>query len=143
MDAPRSPTGKSETMHPPFSAGAVVYAKDIRLVSRFYAEVAGLAIADEAPEYVILESPACQLAIVAMPPRIAERVAIAAPPVRRENTAIKLCLAVADIATARTAAAALGGGLNPPENEWEFRGARVCDGHDPEGNVIQVHARAR
>jgi hypothetical protein len=28
--------------------------------------------------------------------------------------------------------------LNPPDAEWLFEGSRVCDGHDPEGNVFQL-----
>ena len=28
--------------------------------------------------------------------------------------------------------------FNPPEKEWHFQGQRVCDGCDPEGNMIQV-----
>jgi len=24
------------------------------------------------------------------------------------------------------------------EREWTYRGRRVCDGHDPEGNVFQA-----
>jgi hypothetical protein len=27
---------------------------------------------------------------------------------------------------------------NAVEREWEFEGAKVCDGHDPEGNVFQI-----
>jgi hypothetical protein len=28
--------------------------------------------------------------------------------------------------------------MNAVEREWEFEGAKVCDGHDPEGNVFQL-----
>jgi hypothetical protein len=62
---------------------------------------------------------------------------VANPPLRREDTAVKLVLPVSSIATARSLAQPLGGELNPPEREWQFLGSRVCDGHDPEGNVIQ------
>ena len=62
------------------------------------------------------------------------------PPVRREETPIKLVLPVRDLGGARTAAAALGGVVDGPEREWEFQGHRVVDGHDPEGNVFQVRA---
>jgi hypothetical protein len=31
--------------------------------------------------------------------------------------------------------------LNAAAKEWEFDGWRVCDGVDPEGNVIQVRER--
>jgi hypothetical protein len=56
---------------------------------------------------------------------------------------VKLCFGVHGMARARALAAQFGGELNGPEREWEFRGRQVCDGHDPEGNVIQVRAEAR
>ena len=34
-------------------------------------------------------------------------------------------------------AARFGGELDPPKHEWEYRGYRVCDGLDPEGNIVQ------
>ena len=35
----------------------------------------------------------------------------------------------------------LGGAIKPPEAEWEARGFRAVDGHDPEGNVVQFRER--
>jgi hypothetical protein len=32
--------------------------------------------------------------------------------------------------------------MNPTGMEWSYKGRRVCDGLDPEGNVIQVRERA-
>lgn len=63
------------------------------------------------------------------------------PPVR-EDSYCKLCLPVDRIAAARARAAAHGGFVAPPEREWTARGFRACDGHDPEGNVIQVREAA-
>jgi hypothetical protein len=34
--------------------------------------------------------------------------------------------------------AGAGGELNPPDKEFAARGFRACDGHDPEGNVLQL-----
>jgi hypothetical protein len=31
----------------------------------------------------------------------------------------------------------------PAEQEWSFQGSTVCDGFDPEGNVIQFREQAR
>jgi predicted enzyme related to lactoylglutathione lyase len=39
-------------------------------------------------------------------------------------------------------AAAHGGAVQPAAREWEARGFRACDGHDPEGNIFQVRERA-
>lgn len=125
-------------MATPFSAGAIVYAKDIQRLARFYAEVADLEVMHEVADHVVLESGTHELVIVAIPAATAARIVIATPPVRRENTAFKLSFAVASLADARAAAKAAGGELNPPEKEWDFQGLRVCDGCDPEGNMIQV-----
>jgi predicted enzyme related to lactoylglutathione lyase len=122
----------------PFSAGAIVHAKDIQRLARFYAEVADLEVMHEVADHVVLESETHELVIVAIPAATAARIVIATPPVRRENTAFKLSFAVASLADARAAAKAAGGELNPPEKEWDFQGLRVCDGCDPEGNMIQV-----
>jgi hypothetical protein len=76
--------------------------------------------------------------IVRIPKRIAETITIETPPERREDTPIKLVFAVPDIVAARKGAAEWNGEINPVEREWEFGGAKVCGGHDPEGNVFQL-----
>jgi hypothetical protein len=50
---------------------------------------------------------------------------------------VKLVFVVSSLAAVREVAPALGGQLNPAEREWEFQTYMVCDGHDPEGNVVQ------
>ena len=120
------------------TAGAVIYALDIENVSAFYAGVVSLNIVHSEKAHVILESPAFQLVVLSAPSDIASSIEIASPPVRRANAAIKLVFYVASIAASREAAARLGGELNPPEREWRFQESKVCDGHDPEGNVFQL-----
>ena len=124
-------------------AGAVVYAKSIGRVSAFYSGAAGLEVAHVETDHVVLESPVLQLVVVAIPERIAASIELAVPPVRRTDTPIKLVFTVASISAARAAARSFGGELNPPDREWQFRGFKVCDGHDPEGNVVQFRERAR
>ena len=122
----------------PFTAGAIVHAKDIARVARFYAEVADLEVVHEVADHIVLESETFELVVVAIPAATAARIVISTPPARRENTAFKLTFAVASLAEARAAAQAAGGELNPPAKEWDFQGMRVCDGCDPEGNMVQV-----
>ena len=129
-------------MPTPFVAGAVVYAKSVPKVSAFYAEVAGLRTTHTEQGYVVLESSGFQLVVVAIPAQLAASIHVTVPPERREDTAVKLVLPVLSIAAARLVAHSLGGQLNPPEDEWEFQGSRVCDGHDPEGNVVQLRQNA-
>ena len=126
----------------PFTAGAIVYAKDIQRLAQFYAAVADLEIVHEVADHVVLESETHELVIVAIPAATAARIVIATPPVRRENTAFKLSFLVGSLAEARIAAKEAGGELNPLEKEWDFQGMRVCDGCDPEGNMIQVREAA-
>ena len=123
-------------------SGAVIYAKDIASVSRFYAEIAGLAVSHQESGFIVLESPGFQLVVVAIPAHIAAQVQVASPPERREDTAVKLIFLVPSIAAARSTAARLGGALNEAGREWQFQSYRVCDGNDPEGNVIQFRENA-
>jgi hypothetical protein len=123
-------------------AGAVLYAKDVARVSAFYAGIAGMAVTHTEADHVVLESPSLQLVVVAIPAAIAATIDIADPPQRRTDTPIKLAFAVESLDGARKAAPLLGGELDPVEREWVFRQHRVCDGHDPEGNVVQFRVRA-
>jgi catechol 2,3-dioxygenase-like lactoylglutathione lyase family enzyme len=126
----------------PFTAGAIVYAKDIQRLARFYAAVADLEIVHEVADHVVLESETYELVIVAIPAATAARIAIATPPVRRTNTAFKPSFRVDSLAAVRAAAREADGELDPPEKEWDFQGMRVCDGCDPEGNMIQLREAA-
>ena len=121
-----------------FNAGAIVYAKDIHALARFYAAVADLEVMHEVDDHIVLESETVELVIVAIPVATAARIVITTPPQRRENTAFKLVFAVPSLAEARATAKANGGELDPSGKEWKFQGLRVCDGFDPEGNVIQL-----
>jgi predicted enzyme related to lactoylglutathione lyase len=122
--------------------GAVIYAKSLPLVSGFYAGVIGLEVAHSEADHIVLESPLFQLVVLSIPKAIASSVEIAGPPVRRTNAPIKLVFVVPSIAACREAAAKLGGEINPPEREWRFHQSVVCDGHDPEGNVLQLRQNA-
>lgn len=118
--------------------GAVLYAKDLNQLVQFYSAVAGVDLEKSEDGFAVLGRAPSQFVIVRIPEHIAADIQIATPPVRREDAPIKLAFTVADIAGARNRAAELGGSLNPVEREWEFEGAKVCDGNDPEGNVFQV-----
>jgi catechol 2,3-dioxygenase-like lactoylglutathione lyase family enzyme len=124
------------------AAGAVIYAKDMERVAAFYSTVLGLPVVERDDEHVRLESPALQLVVLRMPTDLAATVTITEPPARRANAAIKPVFFVAGIADLRRTVGAMGGAMNGAELEWEFDGWTVCDGLDPEGNVIQFRARA-
>ena len=116
--------------------GAVLFAKDLPRLAKFYERVAGLTVVHVEAEVIVLESLNQQLVLHGVPPRVAATIEISSPPKLRIDTAVKLVF-VANISEARLSAPALGGGVNPKKKEFEARGFRACDGHDPEGNVIQ------
>src|SRR5690349_5058602 len=117
---------------------AVLFFADVPRLVRFYAGVAGMSLVEEGDGHVVLEIPGFQLTIHAMKSGPALRRDSAGNPVVREDSSWKLCLPVPSIAAARTRAAELGGLIKPRQQEWTARGFRACDGHDPEGNVIQL-----
>ncbi len=127
------------TTAPPKS-GAVVFAKDVERVAAFYRETMALAVEQQDDGFVVLGSAATELVVHAIPPAIAAQIDIAVPPRPREDASVKLIFPVADLAAARAAACAHGGQIEPAEREWEWRGYRICDGVDPEGNVVQIRA---
>lgn len=120
---------------------AVVYAKDLSRIAEFYAAVLGVDGAHRQEDHVVLQSSALQLVIQAIPASIARTIEITTPPARRTDTPIKLAFPVDSIARMRATAAELGGQIDSPEHEWQFREDRVCDGYDPEGNVLQLRER--
>lgn len=122
-------------------AGGVLYACDVERLQVFYHAVTGLAVEHVERDHVVLQSPSFQLVILRVPDRIAASITIRTPPRRRTDTPLKLVFFVTDMAAARVAAGAHGGELDPAEQEWMFRDCRVCDGQDPEGNVIQLRQR--
>lgn len=130
-----------QVMSDQIRAGAVLYARDVERLQTFYRAVTGFAVEHAESDHVVLESPSFQLVILKIPERIAASIPIETPPRRRTDTPVKLVFFVADLVATRAIAALQGGELNPSEKEWAFQGCRVCDGQDPEGNVIQFRQK--
>jgi extradiol dioxygenase family protein len=86
--------------------GAVVFAKDLPRVAKFYEEILSMTVAHSEGDHVDLESSACQLVVHAIPKKIAASIRISTPPKRRTETPIKLFF-VSSIAEARARAVML------------------------------------
>jgi predicted enzyme related to lactoylglutathione lyase len=121
---------------------AVVFAKSVSKLARFYQEVAEMTEVHKDKDHVVLDDEGFQVVIHGVPRKIAATIQLTEPPQVREGTPIKLCLPVVSIEQARIKAEALGGRVGPKAREWEARGFRACDGSDPEGNVFQVRESA-
>ncbi len=119
----------------------VLYAKNLASVVEFYHGVFKLEIEQSEPDHVVLGSSTSQLVIVQVPASVASTIHIAAPPARRTQASVKPVFDVESISAARGVILNLRGGIDPAEREWIFQGYRVCDGHDPEGNVVQFQQR--
>jgi len=121
--------------------GAVVYVLDLDRAVEFYRLTTNWTVLQRESSFVTLQSPservATVLTLVQIPEAIAAEITLEDPPQRREETPIKLSFAVDDLAAVRELAPVLGGVVDAAETEWAFGSVRVCDGHDPEGNVVQ------
>jgi RimJ/RimL family protein N-acetyltransferase/predicted enzyme related to lactoylglutathione lyase len=135
---PGGPAGELPALADLARSGPVVYAVDPARVAAFYRDVVGLAQVSDDPGFVLLQGEQAAVTVVRVPEQVARAYPVPVPVRRREDAAVKLGFVVADLDAARTVAARRGGVLDPPEREWTFAGARVCDGHDPEGNVVQL-----
>lgn len=120
----------------------VIFAADVRGVSIFYRELAAMTVLHEDLDHAVMEIDGFQLVIHGISGKPQGRAEEKGRVPVRQHSHIKLCLPVESIAGGRALAAENGGAINPPEHEWKARGFRACDGHDPEGNVIQVRETA-
>ena len=117
--------------------GAVLFAKNVDLVATFYSVVLGLTEADRADDHILLESPGFQLVVHRIAVGASAAGDITERPARRATAAFKPVFFVPNISRLRGVAETHGGVMEPADQEWSFNGVTVCDGLDPEGNVIQ------
>ena len=117
--------------------GAVLFAQAVDRVAAFYSVVLGLTEAARDDDHVLLESPGFQLVVHRIPEGRSGGPSIAAPSGRRAEAAYKPVFFVPSIGAVREIASSHGGMVEAADLEWTFHGVTVCDGIDPEGNVIQ------
>ena len=128
-------------------SGAVIYTANCDRLAAFYVAVIGFRECERKPDYVVLENATVQLVLLRADDAAhaaSASAAAVAPPAdagqasRRSDAAIKPVFRVASIEAARAAATSAGGRINATRHEWRFGAHRVCDGLDPDGNVIQL-----
>lgn len=120
----------------PARAGALIYARDIGLLTHFYRTLLQMDIRSQDAAFVVMENDDIQLLIHAIPESIACDIDIQVPPQLREQGAIKLFFTVPSLAWAEARAADLGGGLLP--QQWPGPGFVLRNAFDPEGNILQL-----
>jgi hypothetical protein len=120
----------------PARAGALIYARDLGLLTHFYRTLLQMDIRSQDAGFVVMENDDIQLLIHAIPESIACDIDIQVPPLLREQGAIKLFFTVPSLAWAEARAADLGGGLLP--QQWSGPGFVLRNAFDPEGNILQL-----
>jgi catechol 2,3-dioxygenase-like lactoylglutathione lyase family enzyme len=123
--------------------GAVLFAKDLDRVATFYSRVLGLTEANRGEDHVLLESPGFQLVVHRIIGGGSAAGDSSVPAARRSTAAFKPVFFVPSISRLRGIAETHGGVMEPADQEWSFDGITVCDGLDPEGNVIQFREQPR
>lgn len=126
-------------MADPARTGVLIYAKQLEAVSAFYERVLGAGVLHADGEHRVLQSPDVQLIIHAIPAQFADAISIAAPPVPREEQAVKPFFTVESLAVAERVAEECGGRVHGPV--WPGPGLRVRNVCDPEGNIVHLRER--
>jgi len=117
--------------------GCVIFAKDINTMSAFYQAVLNMSPLETSNSHCVLSNGSVELVVHAMPEAIAEKITISSPPELRVAIAMKPAFVVESLDNVRKACEKTNGGLKPESDIWDIRGAKVIDGWDPEGNIIQ------
>ena len=108
-------------------------------MTAFYREVIGML---EAPggsaDWQVLTSDGAELALHAIPKDVADKIEISDPPRPRHDVLVKVCFRVSDPKAVRDELLARGVQMFEPSGFGELV---LCDGTDPEGNMIQFSNR--
>lgn len=113
-------------MSVPATFGAIVYARSIRELSKFYMRMFGLSVVHETNELISLDGDGFNIVVHTTPIEIPEH---------NFNT-VKVFVAVKNLEDAKQQVAELGG--QAFEGEWSNPIFKVCNVADPEGNHIQL-----
>jgi predicted enzyme related to lactoylglutathione lyase len=121
--------------------GTVLFVKDLERAASFYERVAKLRRRHTAKDHVVLTSGSYELIVHALPVDVAKSIVLDSPITVREDCCLKLVFAIDSISKARKVAATFGGLVNARDREWQYQRETVCDGCDPEGNVVQFRQK--
>lgn len=113
-------------MSKPAKFGAIVYARNIQALSKFYIKMFELSVIHETNELISLGAEGFNIVVHTPPIEIPER----------NFNSVKVFVAVKSLESARHQAIDLGG--EALEGEWSNPIFKVCNIADPEGNHIQL-----
>ena len=122
------------------AVNAVMFVRDLAIVSTFYRQVLGVAVLRGDEYHAVLDCSGFELMIHQIPPHLMPVVAPGEPVQRRERGAVRLDFAVQDLTHARSEARRLGGQIDERPPPWAPAGMNFFLAQDPEGNVFGVCA---
>jgi len=117
--------------------GCVIFAKSVDTMTAFYQSVLNMMPVETSESHCVLSNGSIELVVHGIPKNIADGISINEPPELRVATAIKPAFVVDSLEKVRAACEDTNGGLKPDTDISDIRNAKVLDGWDPEGNVIQ------
>jgi hypothetical protein len=121
----------------------VIFAVNVKAIADFYQSVAGFS-ADPRPgdskKDIRLGKGVEELLIHSIPARIAKTIVLESPPVAREESAMKPIFDVDSLSSALEQVTPRGGLVT--ERTFTLDGLTRHDIVDPEGNIVQLRARA-
>ncbi|MCE2990530.1 MAG: hypothetical protein ACK5UX_04420 [Burkholderiales bacterium] len=124
-------------------ASVVLFVSDVLRVANFYRELGAMCQVGGDAAHAVLEVDGFQLVVHQLRGGPEPSVGADGGPLVREDAYTKICIPVESIAAARERARLFGGSVRSSGFEWQTSAFRACDGHDPEGNVIQVREAIR
>ena len=120
-------------------AAAILYVTGLTIMRTFYERCFGMSAVESGQDgFCVLASRDWELSLVCVPAASAATFVITDPPERREAVSVKLAFEVASIDGLQAVVTGVGGQFDPRDTAWEFRGCRLLDCLDPEGNVVQL-----
>lgn len=122
------------------NVSAVLFVKDLKRVSAFYAQALGMNCTHSDPHHAVLNCRGFNFIVHQIPPHLADEIVIEQPPRRRAEGALRLSFPVQNIAETRRLARSLGGDVDDAPPAWADPNANTFLGYDPEGNVFKISA---
>jgi predicted enzyme related to lactoylglutathione lyase len=116
--------------------GITIYALNKQILTDFYQQAFDFDLLDHDSTYSRLLKDSTELIILQSPEEFQAATSETLKP--RETTPIKPTFFIdQNISDFRDKVSQLNGSVYK-EKPWQFHGYKVCDGHDPEGNIFQV-----
>jgi predicted enzyme related to lactoylglutathione lyase len=122
------------------NVSAVLFVKDLKRVSAFYAQALGMSCTHSDAHHSILNCRGFNFIVHQIPPHLADEIVIEQPPHRRAEGALRLSFPVQDVTETRRLARSLGGDVDDAPPAWADPNANTFLGYDPEGNVFKISA---